>query len=91
MRKNIPRKRKPPRLPPPWIRRADWRFRGTDVVFFFPGLDPAAEGRELHRLCDWSEQNTSLMASWMAKVDRHRGPPVQCLCPQCVAEMEGRA
>jgi hypothetical protein len=76
------RRRRPPRLPPSWVRRCDWRFHGEEVEFYFPGLDHAAEGQALQRLCDWSEQHTDLLASWMAKVDCYRAPN-QCGCQAC--------
>jgi hypothetical protein len=51
----------------------------------FPGSTRPAEGRELHRLCDWAERNTDQLAAWMAMVDTFRAAN-QCGCPACVAE-----
>jgi hypothetical protein len=33
-----------PALPPPWVRRCDWKFYGNEVDFYFPGLDQACRG-----------------------------------------------
>ena len=81
------------RLPLAWVRRADWRWASGQPAFCFPHLahDEDAEITELHRLCDYAEAHSGTFTAWLAKVDAHRGPEVECLCPQCVAERAGRA
>jgi hypothetical protein len=81
------------RLPPPWVRRADWKWAGGNPAFHFPHLqgDEDAEISQLHRLWDYAESHRNVFTAWMATVDAHRGPELPCMCPQCVAEREGRA
>jgi hypothetical protein len=88
-----PRKRKLPRLPPPWVRRADWSLKDGYPEFSFPHLrgNPHAEASAVERLHDWADLNAPAMIQWMGKVDRHRMLAPTCMCPQCAAEREGRA
>jgi hypothetical protein len=83
-----PRQRKPrnPRLPPPWVRRADWKRTGQNVVFAFPHLhhDEDRETAELGRLWNYAETHPQCLDAWMRKVDGARTPA--CACPQCQLE-----
>jgi hypothetical protein len=88
------RKRKLPRLPPPWIRRATWVHAPEDgtPAFLFPALSPQDEARELARLDSWLDidANARTLADWMDAVAPYQSSPA-CACPRCAADREGKA
>lgn len=88
------RKRKPPRLPPAWIRRATWVHdpETGGAQFMFPGLSIDDEAHELNRLHDWAEAdaNARMLGEWMERIEPYQTPGI-CNCPGCVAGREGRA
>jgi hypothetical protein len=88
---NAHRKRKPIRLPPTWVRRADWRWEGARPAFAFPHVDddPDVEGAMLDNLAHYADSHPTVFWNWIDKIDRHRGPELNCLCPQCIAAQEG--
>jgi hypothetical protein len=83
------RNRKPPRLPPAWIRRATWVHDPASghPQFLFPGLSFEEEETALDRLHAWadSDANAKTLGNWMALVGPYQAL-VPCGCPACTAE-----
>jgi hypothetical protein len=82
------RTRRRPRLPPPWVRRADWRWSEGRPVFSFSHVahDPDVEEALIDDLLDYADTHPVTFAKWMAKVDHYRGAQAECGCQQCVLE-----